>query len=64
MPRSRSCWPRILRGIDSHGIAMLSLYDELRRTGRLTLAPAVKIVRESPVTALINGGGGLATFLP
>ena len=36
-----------------HGIAMLSLYDELRRTGKLTLAPTVKIVRESPVTALV-----------
>lgn len=51
-----------LRGIDSHGIAMLSLYDELRRTGKLTLAPEVKIVRESPVTALLDGGGGLGHF--
>src|SRR6266511_2120469 len=51
-----------LRGIDSHGIAMLLLYDELRRNGKLTLAPTIKIVRESPVTALIYGGGGLGHF--
>jgi LDH2 family malate/lactate/ureidoglycolate dehydrogenase len=51
-----------LRGIDSHGIATLSLYDDFRRAGKLTLNPEVKVVRETPVTALIDGGGGLGHF--
>ncbi len=51
-----------LRGIDSHGVYMLPLYDEFRRDGRLTLAPEVKVVRRSAVTALIDGGGGLGHY--
>ena len=51
-----------LRGIDSHGAMMLLLYDQLRREGRLEMKPEVKIVRESPVTALIDGGGGLGHY--
>ncbi len=51
-----------LRGIDSHGVYMLPLYDEFRRAGRLTLAPEIRVVRESPVTALLDGGGGLGHY--
>ncbi len=51
-----------LRGIDSHGTMMLPLYDELRREGRLNMTPQVKIVRESPVTALLDGDGGLGHY--
>lgn len=51
-----------LRGIDSHGVYMLPLYDEFRRDGRLVLAPEVKVVRRSAVTALIDGGGGLGHY--
>jgi len=51
-----------LRGIDSHGVATLSLYDDFRRSGKLTFNPEVKVVRESPVTALMDGGGGLGHF--
>ena len=48
-----------LRGVDSHGVSMLTLYDDYRRTGKMTLTPAVRVVRESPVTALLDGDGGL-----
>ncbi|MFZ5556454.1 MAG: Ldh family oxidoreductase [Pseudomonadota bacterium] len=51
-----------LRGIDSHGVYMLPLYDEFRRDGKLTLAPNVRVVRESPVTALVDGDGGLGHY--
>jgi len=51
-----------LRGIDSHGVAMLPLYDDFRRTGRLTLNPEIKIVRETPAIALIDAGGGLGHY--
>ena len=51
-----------LRGIDSHGIALLPLYDEFRRAGKLTLNPEIKLVRETPATGLIDGGGGLGHY--
>jgi len=51
-----------LRGIDSHGAMMLPLYDELRCEGRLNMKPDVKIVRESPVTALVDGDMSLGHY--
>ncbi|MBM3564508.1 MAG: Ldh family oxidoreductase [Alphaproteobacteria bacterium] len=51
-----------LRGIDSHGIAMLPLYDEFRRDGRLVFRPEIRVVREAAVTALWDAGGGLGHY--
>ncbi len=51
-----------LRGVDSHGVYMLPLYDELRRDGKLNVAADVRVLRESPVTALIDAGGGLGHY--
>jgi LDH2 family malate/lactate/ureidoglycolate dehydrogenase len=51
-----------LRGIDSHGVYMLPLYDDFRRDGKLTLSPEVRVVRQSLVTALVDGGGGLGHY--
>ncbi|MDA1099812.1 MAG: Ldh family oxidoreductase [Proteobacteria bacterium] len=48
-----------LRGIDSHGIGMMPMYAEMRRQGRITMRPDIKVVRETPVTALIDGDGSL-----
>lgn len=48
-----------LAGIDSHGISMLMMYDGLRRDGRLKLTVAPRIVRETPVTAVVDAGAGL-----
>ncbi len=48
-----------LRGIESHGVSTLTLYDEFRRSSKLTLRPQVRVVRETPVTALVDGDGGL-----
>jgi LDH2 family malate/lactate/ureidoglycolate dehydrogenase len=48
-----------LHGIDSHGMSMMPFYDGWRRQGRLNLACAPKIVRESPVSALVDGDRGL-----
>lgn len=48
-----------LSGIDSHGIAMMPLYAQQRAEGQWVAAPDIRIVRESPVTALIDGGNGL-----
>jgi LDH2 family malate/lactate/ureidoglycolate dehydrogenase len=51
-----------LRGIDSHGAMMLPLYDQLRREGRLNMTPNLKVLRESPVTALVDGDMSLGHY--
>ena len=48
-----------LAGIDSHGISMLTLYEEKLLAGKLQLQVEPKVVRENPVTALIDAGAGL-----
>jgi LDH2 family malate/lactate/ureidoglycolate dehydrogenase len=48
-----------LHGIDTHGISMVPPYDERRRAGKIDMRAVPKVVRETPVSALIDGGGGL-----
>ncbi|MHA8049999.1 Ldh family oxidoreductase [Aquirufa sp. ROCK-SH2] len=47
------------RGIDSHGVARLAGYVRLYDHGRLNPNPKIKILHESPSTALIDGDRGL-----
>src|SRR5262245_5839790 len=48
-----------LHGIDSHGISMIPRYDELRRRGRVRMDARPRIVSQTPVSAVVDGGGGL-----
>lgn len=48
-----------LRGIDSHGVARLSGYVRLWEVNRVNATPNVKIVHETPSTAVIDGDSGL-----
>jgi LDH2 family malate/lactate/ureidoglycolate dehydrogenase len=48
-----------LHGVDSHGISMIPGYDGLRRSGRAKMDARPRIVRETPVSAVVDGGGGL-----
>ncbi|MGH7055503.1 MAG: Ldh family oxidoreductase [Stellaceae bacterium] len=48
-----------LHGIDSHGISMVPSYDRLHRSGRANMRAEPRIVRETPVSALVDGDGGL-----
>jgi LDH2 family malate/lactate/ureidoglycolate dehydrogenase len=48
-----------LHGIDSHGISMLPSYDAWRRKGMVEPTATPTIVRESPVSALVDAGGAL-----
>ena len=48
-----------LHGVDSHGIALLPLYARLRREGHINFEPEPRVVRESAVTALIDGDRAL-----
>jgi len=48
-----------LRGIDSHGIARLSGYVRLWEAKRINATPNIRIVHETPSTAVIDGDAGL-----
>lgn len=48
-----------LRGVDSHGIARLSGYVRLWQAERVNANPQIKIVHETPSTAVVDGDKGL-----
>lgn len=48
-----------LRGIDSHGVARLSGYVRLLEAGRINATPAIRILHQTPSTAVIDGDSGL-----
>ncbi|MFM7838567.1 MAG: Ldh family oxidoreductase [Chitinophagaceae bacterium] len=48
-----------LRGIDSHGVARLSGYIRLWEVARIKTNPSIRIIHESPSTAVVDGDGGL-----
>ncbi len=48
-----------LRGVDSHGVARLSGYVRLWEMGRINSNPLIKIVHETPSTAVVDGDSGL-----
>jgi LDH2 family malate/lactate/ureidoglycolate dehydrogenase len=48
-----------LRGIDSHGVARLSGYVRLWEANRVNAIPKIKILHETPSTAVIDGDRGL-----
>lgn len=47
-----------LRGISSHGIVRIKDYIGLYQKGRMNMQPEIKIIHESPSTALIDGDNG------
>ncbi len=48
-----------VRGVDSHGVARLSGYVRLWEVKRINASPEIKIIHETPSTAVINGDAGL-----
>jgi LDH2 family malate/lactate/ureidoglycolate dehydrogenase len=48
-----------LRGVDSHGVARLSGYIRLWELKRLYATPEMKIIHETPSTAVLDGDLGL-----
>src|SRR3954464_5532500 len=48
-----------LRGVDSHGVARLSGYVRLWQAKRVNGAPQIKIINETPSTAVVDGDSGL-----
>ena len=52
-----------LRGIDSHGVARLSGYVRLWEAKRINARPDIRIVHESPSTAVVDGDSGLGLVI-
>ena len=52
-----------LRGIDSHGIARLSGYVRLWETKRVNATPDIKVIHETPSTAVVDGDSGLGLLI-
>lgn len=48
-----------MRGVDSHGIARLSGYVRLWEAGRVNPTPDIRIVHQTPSTAVVDGDRGL-----
>lgn len=48
-----------LRGVESHGVARLRRYVEGLATGKIKANPKIKVIAESPATAVIDADNGL-----
>lgn len=48
-----------LRGVDSHGVARLSGYVRLWEAKRVNTTPHIKVIHETPSTAVVDGDSGL-----
>ena len=48
-----------LHGIDTHGISMVPVYDQRRCDGKIDMKVEPVVSRETPVSALVDGRGGL-----
>lgn len=51
-----------LRGVFSHGTTQMATYARLLRDGILNHQPDVQVVKETPVSVLVDGDGGLGYF--
>ena len=52
-----------LRGVDSHGVARLGGYVRLWEAKRINATPAIKIIHETPSTAVVDGDSGLGLVI-
>lgn len=52
-----------LRGIDSHGVARLSGYVRLWEVKRVNAQPDIKVIHETPSTAVVDGDSGLGLVI-
>jgi L-2-hydroxycarboxylate dehydrogenase (NAD+) len=52
-----------LRGVDSHGVARLSGYLRLWEAKRINAAPDIKLIHETPSTAVVDGDSGLGLVI-
>ncbi len=48
-----------LRGLSSHGMIRIKDYYQLWKAGRINIKPNIRIVHESPSTAVVDGDGAI-----
>ncbi|HZQ71599.1 MAG TPA: Ldh family oxidoreductase [Burkholderiales bacterium] len=48
-----------LAGVDSHGVSMLMDYEKFKNAGKLDVKARPKVVKQSPVTGMVDAGAGL-----
>ncbi|MBL7748455.1 MAG: Ldh family oxidoreductase, partial [Chitinophagaceae bacterium] len=60
---TRSLLSADLRGIDSHGVARLSGYVRLWEAKRVNATPDIKVIHETPSTAVVDGDSGLGLVI-
>ncbi|MBN2214681.1 MAG: Ldh family oxidoreductase [Bacteroidales bacterium] len=48
-----------IRGIPSHGMMRVSDYYELWKAGRINVKPDIRIIHETPSTAVVDGDGAI-----
>jgi len=60
---SRALLSADLRGIDSHGVARLSGYVRLWEVKRVNATPDIRIIHETPSTAVVDGDSGLGLVI-
>ncbi|MCD2422911.1 Ldh family oxidoreductase [Niabella pedocola] len=48
-----------LRGVDSHGVARLAGYVRLWEAKRVNATPQIRVIHETPSTAVVDGDSGL-----
>jgi len=60
---TRSLLAADLRGIDSHGVARLSGYVRLWEVKRINATPDIKVIHETPSTAVVDGDSGLGLVI-
>jgi len=48
-----------LAGVDSHGVSMLMDYEDFKQRGKLNVKARPKVVKETPVTGMVDAGDGL-----
>lgn len=52
-----------LRGISSHGVTRMGIYAKRLRLGLISSHPKIKVVRETPGTALVDGDNGMGAVV-
>ena len=52
-----------LRGLPSHGMIRIKDYYELWKANRINVNPNIRIVHESPSTAVVDGDGGIGMIV-
>jgi LDH2 family malate/lactate/ureidoglycolate dehydrogenase len=52
-----------VRGVDSHGVARLGGYVRLWEVKRINADPVIKIIHETPSTAVVDGDAGLGLIV-